>query len=137
MTYSKLIATATLAALPFAATAELPFSPFIKVVAGERGYMFVDSPSTATRAEVHAQVHANFHDVRRSIGERGHVFVSSPSTRSRAEVLAELREAQRLGLVARGEADVPIGSPQQEARIAQAGETAATQQARAARDDRG
>ena len=137
MKYSKLIATATLAALPFVAAAEQPFSPFAKVLAGERGYVFVDSPSTATRAEVHAQVHASFDHVRHSIGERGQVFVSSPSTRSRAAVLAELREAQRLGLVARGEADLPIGTPEQEARIARAGEAAATMQARALRDDRG
>ena len=44
---------------------------------------------------------------------------------SRAQVVAELREAQRLGLVTVGEEDVPQATAQQARLIAEAGEKAA------------
>lgn len=62
------------------------------------------------------------------IGERGIVFSESESApRDRAVVLAELREAQRLGLVSIGEGNMPIATPEQERLIAQAGHDAAEQ----------
>ncbi len=131
MTYSTLIAAATLAALPVAAIADNHFSPFVKIFAGEQGYLFADPPSTLTRAEVQVRLAANLDQVRASLGEGGYTFIVAPSTRSRAEVLAELREAQRLGLIANGEAGPPIATPHQEALIARAGEAAANLQARA------
>lgn len=48
--------------------------------------------------------------------------------KSRAEVIAELREAQRLGLVSVGEAGVPESTPHQEALIAAAGRRAAEEE---------
>lgn len=49
----------------------------------------------------------------------------SAPQKSRAEVVAELREAQRLGLVTvGGEGDVPQATPEQEKRIFLAGERA-------------
>lgn len=52
-------------------------------------------------------------------------FVVSSGLKSRARVVAELREAQRLGLVtAGGEADPPQATPEQEALIVMAGERA-------------
>jgi Domain of unknown function (DUF4148) len=45
---------------------------------------------------------------------------------SRAQVVAELREAQRLGLVTVGEGDVPEATVEQARLIAAAGEKAAT-----------
>jgi len=64
-------------------------------------------------------------------GERGYVFVqdSSPS-RSSAEVQAELRTAQRLGLISIGEGDAPVATAEQEALIAKAGHDAAAQYAK-------
>lgn len=50
---------------------------------------------------------------------------SSEVFKSRAEVVAELREAQRLGLLTTGEEDVRIASPRQEKMIADAGRRAA------------
>lgn len=44
---------------------------------------------------------------------------------SRAQVVAELREAQRLGLITVGEEDVPVPTREQSRRIAEAGAKAA------------
>lgn len=44
---------------------------------------------------------------------------------SRAQVVAELREAQRLGLIPEGEADIPQVTEVQARRVAQAGRSAA------------
>lgn len=44
---------------------------------------------------------------------------------SRAQVVAELHEAQRLGLIPQGEADIPQITEEQVRRIAQAGRIAA------------
>lgn len=49
---------------------------------------------------------------------------------TRARVLAELREAQRLGLVTIGEEDVPSPTAEQSRMIAQAGEEAAVAEVR-------
>jgi hypothetical protein len=52
--------------------------------------------------------------------------------KSRAEVIAELKEAQRLGLVSTSEAGVPESTPHQEALIAAAGRRAAEEERYAA-----
>jgi hypothetical protein len=56
------------------------------------------------------------------------------STVTRAVVLAELREAQRLGLVSIGEGNMPIATAEQERLIAKAGRDAAKQFAKPAGD---
>ena len=50
---------------------------------------------------------------------------TSDSAKSRAEVVAELREAQRLGLLTTGEEDVRTPTPSQASQIAEAGRRAA------------
>jgi len=137
MIYSKLIAAATIAALPFVAIASDADSPRVQVLSGERGFVFIDPPSKRTRAEVRAEIAAAIDAIRRAGGERGYVFVDAPSQRSRAEVLAELREAQRLCLLARGECGAPIATRAQEARIRRVGKAAATMQARLPGAERG
>lgn len=47
------------------------------------------------------------------------------AAKSRAQVIAELREAQRLGLLNVGEGDAPVATPEQERLIADAGRRAA------------
>lgn len=44
---------------------------------------------------------------------------------SRAQVIAELREAQRLGLMSVGESDPPVATARQQSQIAAAGQRAA------------
>lgn len=131
MTFSKLFATATLAVLPFAASANDLFSPFVQFFAGERGIDFALSASTAPRADAYAQAAANAGSARAALGESGFVFGTPTPVLSRAEVLAELRAAQRLGVVTYGEAGPPITTPAQEAMIARAGDAAASLQASA------
>jgi hypothetical protein len=73
-----------------------------------------------------------------SLGEGGYVFaVDTSSSRSRAEVLAELRAAQRFGLVSIGEGNVPIATAEQEQLIAKAGHDAAEQFAKSSDDVEG
>lgn len=127
MTYAKWIAAAAFAALPFAATAA---GSAFEVSIGERGYVFESPPSTLSRAQVLADRNAAPGMI--SFGERGFRFETKPSTRSRAEVLAELGAAQRLGLTSNGEQDPPFATAAQQARIEQAGETAAMLQAASA-----
>lgn len=84
--------------------------------------------STVTREQVKQEMKDAYARGDRDYGERGYVVAESPSTsRSRAEVLAELREAQRLGLVSIGEGDMPIATAEQERLIAKAGRDAAEQ----------
>ena len=52
---------------------------------------------------------------------------------SRAQVVAELREAERLGLITVGEGDVPQATEEQLRQIAQAGQRAVTANAVAAK----
>lgn len=47
---------------------------------------------------------------------------------SRAQVIAELREAERLGLIPLGEADIPVQTAEQTRLIAKAGEDAVTKE---------
>lgn len=49
---------------------------------------------------------------------------TSEAAKSRAEVVAELREAQRLGLMTNGEQDIRVASPGEERQIAEAGRRA-------------
>jgi hypothetical protein len=58
---------------------------------------------------------------------------TTTSTRSRAEVIAEYLEARRLGLVSYGEAPLPVATPEQEQKIAEAGRRAAEQSRLAAK----
>jgi hypothetical protein len=76
---------------------------------------------------------ASYMQVASAEGERGYMFEqdSSPE-RSRAEVVAELREAQKLGLISVGESDAPIATSEQEALIAKAGHDAGEQFAKSA-----
>ena len=90
---------------------------------------------TVTREQVKQEMNDAYARGDRDYGERGYVVAESPSTpRSRAVVLAELREAQRLGLVSIGEGDMPIASAEQERLIAKAGHDAAEQFAKSAGD---
>ena len=132
MTVTKLFASAAIAALPFTAIAADPFSPFIEITGGERAIEFVDQPSSRSRAEAYSE--SAQHGARVVVGERGLVFDAPRSTRSRAEVLAELREAQRLGLLANGEAGAPIATSEQLAQVAEAGDAAAALRVSAARN---
>jgi hypothetical protein len=91
--------------------------------------------STVTREQVKQEMKDAYARGDRDYGERGYVFADSASTpRSRAEVLAELREAQRLGLVSIGEGDMPIATAEQERMIVKAGRDAAEQFAKSAGD---
>jgi hypothetical protein len=87
---------------------------------------FSNPQSTLTRAQVLAEL-----DLARARGElmqdEGYRFKSESSTRSRKEVMAELREAQRLGLIGGGDNGV-FATPEQEAQIAKAGAAAHEQQ---------
>lgn len=56
-----------------------------------------------------------------TVGEAGARFAVEPSTRSRAQVAAEAREAARLGLLPRGEADPVQATAEQERQIRLAG----------------
>lgn len=49
---------------------------------------------------------------------------TSEVAKSRAEVVAELRAAQRLGLMTNGEQDIRVASPSEERQIAEAGRRA-------------
>lgn len=56
-----------------------------------------------------------------TVGEAGVRFAAEPSTKSRAQVAAETREAARLGLLTRGEADLVQATAEQERQIRAAG----------------
>jgi hypothetical protein len=91
--------------------------------------------STVTREQVKQEMKDAYARGDRDYGERGYVVAENASTpRSRAEVQAELREAQRLGLVSIGEGDMPIATAEQERMIAKAGHDAAGQFAKSAGD---
>ena len=86
---------------------------------------------TVTREQVKQEMRDAYARGDRDYGERGYVVAETPSTpRSRAEVKAELREAQRLGLIPVGEGNVPIPTAEQERLIAKAGQDAAEQLAK-------
>ncbi len=94
--------------------------------------------SSVTREQVQQEMRDAYVRGDRDFGERGYVAAAtSSSPRSRAEVLAELREAQRLGLISVGEGDVPIATAEQESLIAKAGHDAAEQFATSAGDIQG
>jgi hypothetical protein len=83
--------------------------------------------STITREQVKQEMQDAYARGDRDYGERGYVVAENPSTRSRAEVRAELREAQRLGLISVGEGDLPFATAEQERLISKAGHDAAEQ----------
>jgi hypothetical protein len=84
--------------------------------------------STVTREQVKQEMRDAYARGDRDMGEMGYFTAQGPSTpRSRAEVVAELREAQRLGLLSVGEGDPPIATAEQERLIAKAGQDAAEQ----------
>jgi hypothetical protein len=86
------------------------------------------SVSTLTRAEVEADLLAA-----RANGQHMKPYALrsyidwGKSVKPRAEVVAELREAQRLGLVGYGEVEARIATPEQERQIAEAGRRAVEQ----------
>jgi hypothetical protein len=85
------------------------------------------SASTLTRAEVQAARDAKAKSEFKNLyGLRSYIDWGK-SERSRAEVVAELREAQRLGLVSYGEVEKRIATPEQERQIAEAGRRAVEQ----------
>lgn len=81
--------------------------------------------STVTREQVEQEMRDAYARGDRDGGERGYLVAEVSSSRSRAEVVAELREAQRLGLLSVGEGDAPIATAEQEQLIAKAGHDAA------------
>jgi hypothetical protein len=94
--------------------------------------------STITHEQVKQEMRDAYARGDRDMGEAGYVVAQSLSSpRSRAEVLAELREAQRLGLLSVGESDPPIATAEQERLIAIAGHDAAEQFAKSANDVEG
>jgi hypothetical protein len=94
--------------------------------------------STVTREQVQQEMRDAFARGESNFGERGYVAAKGPeSSRSRAEVLAELREAQRLGLISVGEGNAPIATAEQERLIAKAGHDAAEQFAQSTGDLQG
>jgi len=84
--------------------------------------------STLTRAEVQADLLAA-----KASGQHMKQYALrsyidwGKAVRPRAEVVAELREAQRLGLVGYGEVEARIATPEQERQIAEAGRRAVEQ----------
>ena len=82
--------------------------------------------STLTRAEVEADLLAA-----KASGQHMKPYALrsyidwGKAVRPRAEVVAELREAQRLGLVGYGEVEARIATPEQERQIVEAGRRAA------------
>jgi hypothetical protein len=99
---------------------------------------WANQSSTITREQVKQEMREAYARGDRDCGERGYVAAETPSTpRSRAEVVAELREAQRLGLLSVGEGNAPTATPEQERMIAEAGKQAADQFAKASGDVEG
>ena len=81
---------------------------------------------SVTREQVKQEMREAYAHGNISVGEAGYLIAETPSTRSRAEVVAELREAERLGVLPSvGEGDTPIATPEQEKMIAKAGKDAA------------
>jgi hypothetical protein len=86
--------------------------------------------SSITREQVLQEMQDAYARGDRDMGERGYVLAyESAAPRSSAEVQAELRTAQRLGLLSIGEGDSPIATSEQEAVIAKAGHDAVEQYA--------
>jgi hypothetical protein len=89
-----------------------------------------DTPevTTKTRDQVNEELAAArragkiFYGVRDAAKDRDET--PSAAAKTRTQVMAELAEARRLGLVVYGEADVPVATPEQERKIAEAGRRA-------------
>jgi hypothetical protein len=115
----KLIAGAVLASLSFAASAD-------RADRRDEHYFWENRAITSAPAGVRTTAAPHRESAPAvAFGERGFRFVIPPSTRSRAEVIAELREAQRLGLLGYGEADPRLPTPEEAALIGAAGRAAA------------
>lgn len=86
-------------------------------------YGYVSEAMRSTKSSAQAQNGSNAaptaHEA--TVGEAGVRFAVEPSTKSRAQVAAEAREAARLGLLARGEADLVQATAEQERQIRLAG----------------
>lgn len=94
-------------------------------------HVFAPATGSVSREAVRADVLAARAAGELFIGESGLQIAGTPSTRNRTEVRAELRVAQRLGLIAQGEAAHTAATPEQERRIAAAGRNASLLAARA------
>jgi hypothetical protein len=112
----KFILAATLAGLPFAASADRADQRQDHYFWEKSGAVQPVAPTSAIPSPLAARPGR-----RVAFGARDALFVVTPSLRSRAEVLAELREASRLGLLSHGEADLRAATTTQEAQIAAAG----------------
>jgi hypothetical protein len=81
---------------------------------------FVQQSST-TRADVSAAARVARMNQMLDVGEAGLMPAAFIATKTRAQVVAELRAAQRLGLVGHGEANAPAATTEQLRQIADAG----------------
>jgi hypothetical protein len=110
----RLIASASLALLgtAHAAEADLDYpwhnAPFVQ-------------QSNTTRADVSAAAQVARMNHQLDIGEAGLMPAPFVAMKTRAQVVAELRTAQRLGLVGHGEVSAPSATPEQLRMIADAG----------------
>jgi hypothetical protein len=93
-------------------------------------HVFAPAASSVSREAVRADVLAARAAGELFFGESGLQFEGTPSIRNRIEVRAELRVAQRLGLIAQGETVHAAATPEQERQIAAAGRDASLAAAR-------
>lgn len=77
--------------------------------------------SNTTRADVMAAAVAARMNHMLDVGEAGLMPAAFVATKTRTQVVAELRAAQRLGLVDHGEVSAPSATPEQQRMIADAG----------------
>jgi hypothetical protein len=77
--------------------------------------------SGTTRADVSAAAQVARMNQGLDVGEAGLMPAPFVATKTRTQVVAELRAAQRLGLVGHGEAGAPSATPEQLRMIAGAG----------------
>lgn len=105
-------------AMSFAGAALADIEPYPESV-------MVQNESTTSRDTVIAEMK---NSTLPSVGEEGFASAGNGPGRSRAEVVAELREAERLGLLSNGEGDVKFATAAQNEQIAQAGRSAASVQ---------
>jgi hypothetical protein len=105
-------------AMSFAGAALANIEPYPESV-------LVSSESTTNRDTVIAEMKSGMP----STGEEGFVWSAGNGPgKSRAEVVAELKEAERLGLLSNGEGDVKFATAEQNEQIARAGRSAASVQ---------
>lgn len=114
ITTLRLLAAASIAVLGSAHASE-----------ADRDYPWHNAPfvqqSSTTRADVVAALNVARANGQLDVGEAGLMPAAFKSMKTRGQVVAELREAQRLGLVGHGELSAPAASAEQLRQIADAG----------------